>query len=91
MSDGRQRVEWARTAEILSLITNVNRNVDDYPEPFTGADFNPFVTQKTTTEPTKRTITAREYALAVGAIKPGEEHSNGTDATQSHEIRPENE
>ncbi len=87
MSDGRQRDEWSRTAEILSLIANVNRNSKDYPQPFTSADFNPFILQETT----KRTMSARDYAMAVGAIKPGDENNDGTDATQSHEIRPENE
>jgi hypothetical protein len=41
MARGRDKSEWARTASIMSLLANINRDAKKKPTPFTPADFMP--------------------------------------------------
>ena len=42
MAEGRNRAQWAQTAEVLALIANVNRDPKKHPEPFRAVDINPY-------------------------------------------------
>ena len=42
MADGRLRSQWQQTAEILTVLYNVNRDTKRRREPFTADDFNPY-------------------------------------------------
>jgi len=42
MAKARERSEWRRTAETLSLLANVNRDPKRRSRPFTADDFDPW-------------------------------------------------
>lgn len=42
MAEGRGRAEWARTAEVLAMIANCNRDAKKHPAPFSSAEFTPY-------------------------------------------------
>ena len=42
MAEGRSRLEWSQTAEVLSMIANANRDPKKKPSPFKAEDFNPW-------------------------------------------------
>lgn len=42
MSDSRLRSEWARTANVLCMMANINRDEKKKKTPFRPSDFMPF-------------------------------------------------
>ncbi|MCY2927782.1 MAG: hypothetical protein NT031_20555 [Planctomycetota bacterium] len=42
MGDFRNRQEWSRTANIMALIANCNRDPKKRPAPYTPGDFGPY-------------------------------------------------
>ena len=42
MAEGRSRLEWSQTAEVLALIANANRDQKKKPSPFRASEFNPW-------------------------------------------------
>jgi hypothetical protein len=42
MAEGRGRAEWARTAEVLAMIANCNRDAKRHPAPFSSSEFSPY-------------------------------------------------
>ncbi len=46
MSDAKTKGDWARTASIMAVIAEVNRDKKKRPAPFTANDFNPTVERK---------------------------------------------
>ncbi len=42
MATGRGRMEWAQTAEILTVLYNANRDPKKKPKPYRPSDFNPY-------------------------------------------------
>ena len=42
MAEGRARLQWAQTAELLAILYNANRDSKKRPRPFTAAEFNPY-------------------------------------------------
>ena len=41
-AEGRQRADWNRTAALLAITANVNRDPKRRPTPFTAEEFNPY-------------------------------------------------
>ena len=42
MSEGRCRLEWSQTAEVLCVLYNAYRDLKEYPKPFKSSFFNPY-------------------------------------------------
>lgn len=42
MAEGREEREWSRTAVLLALVANVNRDTKKRPKPYTPDEFNPY-------------------------------------------------
>lgn len=42
MAEGRARLEWSQTAEVLAILYNANRDSKKRTRPFTAAEFNPY-------------------------------------------------
>lgn len=43
MAEGRGRLEWAQTAEVLCVLYNVHRDRKERSKPFTADEFNPYL------------------------------------------------
>lgn len=57
---GRQRAEWERTADLIALFANCNRDKKRRRTPFTGSEFNPY--RDPPKQPTAEQIAARQAA-----------------------------
>jgi len=64
MAEGRGRAEWARTAALLAMIANVNRDPKRRPRPYRPSDFDPYARAPST----RRTTELRDLkAMFTGA------------------------
>lgn len=61
MAEGRSKDAWSRTAAILSMLANANRDPQKRRQPFRPSDFNPYERQKTSAP--AATITAANFDL----------------------------
>ena len=71
MGDFRNRQEWSRTANIMALIANCNRDPKKRPAPYTPADFGPY-----SKAPARAGIlvTKDNIGLLRAAFEQGKEH-----------------
>ncbi len=60
MAQGRGRLEWNQTSELLALIRNVNRGPKD--KALTAEDFNPYAEKK---EPAKPVLISKKEGFAL--------------------------
>lgn len=44
MAQGRAKLAWDPMAELLALMANINRNLEEKREPYSAADFHPYRT-----------------------------------------------
>ena len=69
MGEGRRRDDWARTAEILAMLANVNRDKKHRHSPYTSAEFNPTLRRKVLKFPKEKDLSALK-AMFLGKNSP---------------------
>jgi len=71
MADGRERSNWNRSAALMSLIANCNRDPKRQPRPFKADDFNPFAQRNRVEKLSKEDIRAnRDVLKKAFGVKP---------------------
>jgi hypothetical protein len=68
MAEGRARLEWAQTAEVLAILYNANRDSKKRSRPFTAAEFNPYAERPKDAAETATRITQENIGLLKSAF-----------------------